>query len=413
MPYAPGRATMDDDPHVIDNGWDALPEYAGEAADGDDAVTVSISTTPGEWLVNTVDSVVVPMSMAELVDGLRARTLTERSLVWRQGMQEWARVDAVPQLKLAARLRSTPAAAARALSPEQPSAPAQRPAPSRPAASPHAGLSRRSTLPFGLPTPPSSRPAHAKPPPQVSSLSSDESEVLAVYARPAATISFDLSPEQPLRAPPPPSVPAPHSLSPTTADSAPRSAPAYRGADLSVVAAADFRAVKRSSKRLVLAWSLASAAAASLLTFWLSRSNAVDARSTAARAPAAGVTLAAPPVPVAPSAEPVISEPTPSTTPTSAPSPAPAASPAPLAKAVATPKAKPARRRKVVAAPQAPSTEPSAAETSNGTKSPSSEPNPYDVKLEDEAPAAKPPAARSPGLDEAPDGEASVSSPGF
>jgi hypothetical protein len=411
MPYAPGCATMDDDPHVIDNGWDALPEYA-DKADGDDAVTVSISTIPGEWLVNTVDSVVVPMSMAELVDGLRAGTLTERSLVWRQGMQEWACVDAVPQLKLAARLPSKPAAAARALSPEKPSAPSQRPAPSRPAASPHAGLSRRSTLPFGLPTPPSSRPAHAKPTSsQPASLSPDEPEVLAVYARPAATISFDLSPEQPLRAPPPPSVPAPHSLAPTTADSAPRSAPPYRGADLSVVAAADFRAVKRSSKRLVLAWSLASAAAASLLTFWLSRSSPVDVRSTAAQAPAAGVTLAAPPAPVPPSAAPVILEPTP--TAATSVNAAPAASAAPLAKAVATPKAKPARKRKIVAAPQAPSTEPSAAETSSGTKSPSSEPNPYDVKLEDDVPAAKPPAARSPGLDEAPAGDASPSSPGF
>jgi hypothetical protein len=45
---------MDDDSRVIDKGWDALPEY-GQSGDVDEAVTVSISTTPGEWLVNTVE----------------------------------------------------------------------------------------------------------------------------------------------------------------------------------------------------------------------------------------------------------------------------------------------------------------------------------------------------------------------
>ena len=99
---------MDDDSRVIDKGWDALPDYT-KSGDADDAVTVSISTTPGEWLVNTTDSVVVPMSMAEVVEALRGRKLTERSLVWRAGMQEWAPIEKVPQLKLAARLpRETP-----------------------------------------------------------------------------------------------------------------------------------------------------------------------------------------------------------------------------------------------------------------------------------------------------------------
>ena len=101
---------MDDDSRVVDRGWDALPDYTEQSGDADDAVTVSISTTPGEWLVNTVDSVVVPMSMAEVVDALRHRKLTLRSLVWRAGMQEWAPVDRVPQLKLAARMSPGPAA---------------------------------------------------------------------------------------------------------------------------------------------------------------------------------------------------------------------------------------------------------------------------------------------------------------
>jgi hypothetical protein len=399
---------MDDDPHVIDNGWDALPEYADKSSDGDDAVTVSISTTPGEWLVNTVDSVVVPMSMAELVDCLRARTLTERSLVWRQGMQEWACVDSVPQLKLAARMAPSPAAAPRAAPREKPaSPPARHTPPPRQVSSPNAGLSRRSTLPFGMPSPPGSRPAHTKPSLPRPSFIPDEPEVLAVYSRPAATISFDLPPEQPLRAPAPPSVPTPQTLAPTTADSSPRSAPPpYRGADLSVVAAADYRAVQRTGKRRVLAWSLVSAAAASLLTFWLSQSSAAHAPAAATPAPEAGQALPPP----ATSAIPAVAEPV--APPLSAAASAePMPSAVPMAKASAPPKApRPvARRRKVVPAPEVMPSEPNEAEAGN-TKSPSSEPNPYDVKLEDDAPKLKAPAASG---QDTPGSEASASTPGF
>src|SRR4051812_19853112 len=97
---------MDDDSRVIDKGWDALPDY-NQSGDVDEAVTVSISTTPGEWLVNTVDAVVVPMSMVEVVEALQTHKLTERSLVWRAGMPEWAPVERVPQLTLAARMPKT------------------------------------------------------------------------------------------------------------------------------------------------------------------------------------------------------------------------------------------------------------------------------------------------------------------
>jgi hypothetical protein len=408
-------ATMDDDPHVIDNGWDALPEYADNSADADDAVTVSISTTPGEWLVNTVDSVVVPMSMAEVVDAMRAHKLTERSLVWRQGMQEWASIDAVPQLKLAARL-----APARLTQPEKPSAPPARPTPTpRATPLPQAGLSRRSTLPFGLPTPPGSRPAHARP---TLPRSADEPGVLAVYERPAATISFDLSPEQPLPVPPPeppargpaPKIIAqqPVTLAPTTSDSAPRSAPpAHRSADLSVVLAADFRAVKRTGKRMVLAWSLASAAAASLLTFWLSRTEGAGAPATASR-PAAGVALTP--------STPVVAPPPPVPAPAPLESAAtvhPVASAAPEKPVPPRPKAKPVARR--VKPPPAVRIEPSATETPSpgNTKSPESEPNPYDVKLDDEAPATKPSPSPSSGSDDSPSNEPSTDSgskaPGF
>lgn len=408
---------MSDDPHVIDKGWDALPQYSDK--DGDDAVTVSISTAPGEWLVNTKDSVVVPMSMAEVVEALRAGKLTERSLVWRHGMQEWAHVETVPQLRLAARLpaRATPTATplaappprpAKALAPARASSPAAAPTPPHGPA-PHQ-LSRRSTLPMGLPAPSAPRPTPSTPLlPTLSPAQRDEPEVLAVYARPAATISFDLSPEQPLRAPTPPAPPlqpsrsaalsTPETLAPLASDSAPR--PRY--SELSVVAAADFRAIQQSGKRRVVLWSLGSAAAASLLTFLVARTEP---------APMAAVVVAAAQE-SAPAAV-VVSTPQPSAAPVASAEPAPAAesasvdaAAAPAVAASALSKEAPrklskpqARRRKPAAVTPAPTPEPATVATSSSSDS--AEPNPYDVKLEEmpEAPAAKPTLAHGSGLEE-------------
>lgn len=393
---------MDDDSRVIDKGWDALPEYGSTSGDADDAVTVSISTTPGEWLVNTVDAVVVPMSMAEVVEAIQHHKLTDRSLVWRAGMQEWAPVDKVPQLKLAARMspiKAVPPSAA----PPRP-VPASAPTASKPppkplratpalgtvapaSAAPQSIPSRKATLPFGLTSPlvAPSRPAGSRPsqPSQARvalppAASKEEPEVLAVYDRPAATISFDLSPVQPLRSAPP-SAPAPQTLAPTTTDSAQKRAPAPRNADLSVVAASDFRQVQRSSKRLVLISSLASAAAASLVTFALSRGHTAN---TAAATPAE---IATPPVAAAPLVAPAAPAPAaPTPPPSAAPEPPPAevSAPAPVAE-----KPKPARKARAVSA--APRPRPEAAAPA-ATRDPASEPNPYDVKLDEDAPSAKP-----------------------
>jgi hypothetical protein len=404
---------MADDTQVIDKGWDALPEYT-DKTEADDAVTVSLSTAPGEWLVNTTSSVVVPMSMAEVVEALRAGKLTERSLVWRQGMQEWACVDAVPLLKLAARISATPPPPPPPRS--RPHATPPTPPSARPSPLQHPGLSRRSTLPFGLPAP---NPAAAPVRPHATKAilpardTSEDTGVLAVYARPAATISFDLSPEQPLRAPAKvaPAQVAPQTLAPTTSDSSPRAAH-FQAADLSVVAAADYRQVKRSGKRMVLGWSLASAVGASVLTFLLARSEpGVPVAATRAPEAAAAMPTTAPEPPkVAAKAEPA---------PEAAPSaaePAPAEAPV-MSKAVAAalspPKAKaPRRRRPVIAAPKDDS-EPAAIETPSPspTKDAASEPNPYDLN---DAAAAKPSSGS--GLEQA-SGEASASagskSPGF
>ena len=391
---------MDDDSRVIDKGWDTLPEY-GQSGDVDEAVTVSISTTPGEWLVNTIDAVVVPMSMVEVVEALQTHKLTERSLVWRAGMPEWATVDKVPQLTLAARMPKTapsitpsrPAAAATATPSKPPpkpvrGAPASHPVPPA-AVVPQTLPSRKSTLPFGLTAPlvgqPQSRPSNPRPssspraafPPAASK---EEPEVLAVYTRPAATISFDLSPVQPLRttqsAPPTP----PHTLAPTTTDSTQRRAPVPRNADLSVVAASDFRQIQRSSKRLVLFSSLASAAAASLLTFAL-------ARSTASRSAAAHSQPLPAPVVTPATATPLVAAPVPSVVAASEP----VAAPEPTIEASAAapkPKAKASARRTKAQSPVV-AARPARVEV-DSTRDPATEPNPYDVKLDEDPPAPAP-----------------------
>jgi len=368
---------MDDDSRALDKGWDALPGYSSGPGEADEAVTVSVSTAPGEWLVNTTDSVVVPMSMVEVVEALRAQKLTDRSLVWRAGMQEWQPVDRVPQLKLAARMSAAPSVA--------PAATRSRPPPpksSRGATALHATLaqsasplplaSRRATLP-GLPPPGKSRPSSprlaaprpASPPPA----GNDDSEVLAVYARPAATISFELAPE-PAAQSEAPALQAPNTLAPLTADNEPRRPPPAQSADLSVVAASEFRQVQRSSQRLLWLSSIGSAAAASLLTLWLSSSPSPS--SKAAAAPSAGVPIPA----VVTQPAPPAAEPTPSVTAEPAP--------APVAEAIAKPKPKPKAKRKArvaVARPAAP-----AVTTTAGAAEPSGEPNPYDVKLEEDPP---------------------------
>jgi GYF domain 2 len=366
---------MSDDPGVIDKGWDTLPGYSDKPNESEDAVTLSISTTPGEWLVNTTDSVVVPMSMLEVVDALRSRRLNERSLVWRAGMQEWAPVEKVPQLRLAARL------------------PSVTPTPSQPLAS------GRQTLPFGVrvPSPSASRPTQPRPAPRVAlppPSGPEDAEVLAVYERPAATLSFELEEPPPTFTAPAPA--QPQTLAPTTTDRLPSRPPAAppRSADLSVVAARDFRQAQQFSRKLILASSVGSALVASLLTLWLSREGGQRAAATA---PAPMQTLAAPssPPPVAP--PPVVSVAEPAVS--AAAPPEPSTKPKPKRKA--RPWRAPAKAPAGDAAPANPETK---------------DANPYDVQLEDDPPTAAPPStAHGSGLE--PDrvvrDEGAATSPGF
>ena len=66
------------------------------------------ASNPGGWLVNVADDVVLPMTTLEVIDGLRAERLSDKSLVWRIGMHDWTPISDVPQLRLAAGSRFPP-----------------------------------------------------------------------------------------------------------------------------------------------------------------------------------------------------------------------------------------------------------------------------------------------------------------
>ena len=327
----------------------------------------------GDWLVNVRGDVVVPMTTAEIVEGLRAAKLSERSLVWRLGMLDWIVLGDVPQLRLAggAALSSAPPpASARVASARVEPPPTEVQAESQ---------RRRNTLPFGFPAardsasvrqpsglkapapqvkpaPAPATPMKPAPAPRAAAVprptlaapivpitaASDESTVaLAVYERPAASLTFSdsvaaewrgesrpapeppaprsagtqrmserkLSPMPAPSAPLPQSANVPHSLAPTTFEAlgATSSRPASGYADLSVVLAADFRAAKASSKRWAVFGALGSALFASAITVWLMRAPTPELATTNLSAqPVAVQPLPAPPAapPVVPAAAP-------------------------------------------------------------------------------------------------------------
>ena len=388
----------------------------GDASPGEKRT--ASGTSAGEWLVNVADDVVVPMTTAEVVEGVRAGKLSERSLVWRIGMHDWATLLDVPQLRMAATASSAAPASARVAV--------------QPPAAPQAdGQRRRNTLPFGFPAlrdsasvrqpvglglpapspvatpisaprlnpppkPTGARPSHAPPKPAPQ----EESDALAVYERPMASLTFSDSalaewqgtgrlvrqateppPNQPMFATeatlrltpvPPRSAPlprrtrssrAPSTLAPTTAEAENRDAvraPAPWG-DLSVVLASEYRAVQKTSKRVALWAALGSAVLASVFTLWLVRSPASAPKAAAALPEVAAAT--------APVLAPTLEVRPPSVEPSA--SAAPALKPPP-AVARAAPKPAPARpaRPKAVAL-----VVPPAAADGSGTGDPPSEPN--------------------------------------
>ncbi len=390
----------------------------------------SSGTNSGEWLVNVSEDVVVPMTTTEIVDGLRAAKLSQRSLVWRIGMHDWTILNDVPQLRLAA-----------GSVPSMPPPSSTRAIQQQPVHAQAESQRRRNTLPFGFPA--VKDPASIRQPaglaastplsaPRISSLPAapapstrdDESGALAIYERPAASLTFSdsvraewqgsgrivnqaaappssASPGAP-KLTPVPAVSArlqqnlrsnfPSSLVPTTAESTPPSGPRGPGAwgDLSVVLASDFRAAKASSRRVAIWAALGSALAASVFTVWLVRSPKAPPAATALQAPEHA---AAPPMP-APAAAPTIAAPSSSASAApvaakSAPAPRPAAKPA----LAATPRSRP---------------KPAAAAPVLAVPSPAAESdNPYAAS----EPATPPAAAPSPAPAASPNVEATPAPP--
>jgi hypothetical protein len=287
----------------------------------------SSGTNSNEWLVNVADDVVVPMVTTEVVEALRTGRLTNRSLVWRAGMHDWSALAEVPQLRLAAGPSALPSAAST-------------PGPiivNKPP-KPTAEQRRRNTLPLGFPavrdaasvqqpaglsaalSTPVSTPRPSKPKRE------DSSDALAVYERPAASLTFSdsvraewqgkgpivnrsaASPAPaasstsaaPRRLTPVPVVPTrlparitrslpTNTFAPTTAEAEIAASPRGLGmwGDRSVVLASELRAAKRTSKRVALWAAVGSALVASGFTFWVLHAPIPGFAQTPVSAPAA------------------------------------------------------------------------------------------------------------------------------
>lgn len=183
----------------IDEGWVDPLDNDVTHVKGD---AISGATAAGEWLVNVAEQVVVPMTTTDVVLALRAHRLSERSLVWRAGMQEWTALADVPPLRLAAGKLAAPepAPAPERLPLAQP-ARALHPPPKEPARAARDERVRRNTLPFGFPV--LRDPATIREPvglhfasapvavaPRPRPPGNDDAEALAIYERAAPSLTF-------------------------------------------------------------------------------------------------------------------------------------------------------------------------------------------------------------------------------
>jgi hypothetical protein len=90
----------------IDNEWSASPDDAPDAPNAEEG-----SAPPrDEWKVNVEGREIVGMTAAEVVSKLRSGELSGQSLAWRDGMEDWTAIDALPVFALAAPVSSRPAA---------------------------------------------------------------------------------------------------------------------------------------------------------------------------------------------------------------------------------------------------------------------------------------------------------------
>jgi hypothetical protein len=218
----------------------------------------------GEWLVNSSDDVVAPMTTLEVIDALRKGALSDEALVWRVGMRDWTPVMDVPQLRLAASSRPPPAVA-----PSVESAPVTAATVAAPA---DAALHENSAEY-------DDSPAHFE---SVNDSELEESD------EPVTTLMQD------------PTLSIMHgSLAPTTAEAAASPGAPSGWEHLDELLAGERRAEQQHTRRVVFWAALGSAAMAAAFTLFLVRSPArEESRSAQAEQPNSAPELVAAPVPV-------------------------------------------------------------------------------------------------------------------
>jgi hypothetical protein len=90
----------------IDKSWDSSSDATTTAQRSDPlASSEPPSSTPGAWMVNVTGREVVEMSHADVVSKWRNGELAGAALVWREGMESWAKLESIPAFQIVGRAK--------------------------------------------------------------------------------------------------------------------------------------------------------------------------------------------------------------------------------------------------------------------------------------------------------------------
>jgi hypothetical protein len=85
----------------IDKSWDTTSDTTTTAMRSDPLASEGQPpSTPGGWMVNIAGRDIVEMSHADVVSRWRNGELLGNCLVWREGMESWARLESVPAFQI-------------------------------------------------------------------------------------------------------------------------------------------------------------------------------------------------------------------------------------------------------------------------------------------------------------------------
>jgi hypothetical protein len=85
----------------IDKSWDSSSDATTTAQRSDPlASSEPPSSAPGTWMVNVTGRDVVEMSHADVVSKWRNGELAGGALVWREGMENWAKLESIPAFQI-------------------------------------------------------------------------------------------------------------------------------------------------------------------------------------------------------------------------------------------------------------------------------------------------------------------------